>query len=38
MKRINWSTWLLLLALLIPLALVACGGNEASRNEEAGPG
>lgn len=29
MSRRNWTRWLLLLALLIPLVLVACGGNEA---------
>jgi multiple sugar transport system substrate-binding protein len=34
-RKNNWSKWLLVLALLIPLALVACGGNTAEPTEPA---
>ena len=35
MKRNNnWTKWLLLLALLLPLVLVACGGNTETPAEE----
>lgn len=37
MSKRNWTRWLLLLALLIPLVLVACGGNQAEEPEAEEP-